>query len=254
MPLQDALVIAGAAIIASSINAAAGGGGFISYPSLISIGTAPLTANAVGTVALWTGNLASLNAYRSDADYSWKNTGPLIIAITLGGLIGAYLAVSSSPALFSKFVPFFLLFTWLLFLTSPAIIRRFLARSPSGISKAGKIAILFLTGIYGGFFGAGLGMILLTVFSFFGYKQLNEMNALKVLLVVCNNGIAAIAFIASRMINWEYTFIMIVGALVGGYYGARITRKIPQPILRKAIVVLGAMITLLFFLKEYSHF
>ncbi|MBO9727248.1 MAG: sulfite exporter TauE/SafE family protein [Chitinophaga sp.] len=248
---QDALVLFGAAIFGSSMNAAAGGGGFVAYPSLISIGTAPLAANASSTVALWPGNIASINAYRTDTDYSWKHTGPLIIAITLGGLIGASLAVMSSPRLFSKFVPFFLLFTWLLFVASPVLINRFLNGRQYHIGPTGKAVTLLLIGIYGGFFGAGLGMILLTVFSFFGYRQLNEMNGLKVLLVSFNNGIAAIAFIVSHMIVWEYTLIMLAGALLGGYYGAKLTRKIPQTILRNIIIVLGATITLLFFLKEY---
>ncbi|NSL91014.1 sulfite exporter TauE/SafE family protein [Chitinophaga solisilvae] len=251
IPVQDALVIFSAAIFGSSVNAVAGGGGFVSYPSLISAGAGPLAANAISTVALWPGNMASFRAYRTDADYSWKQTGPLIMAITLGGLIGSLLAVKSSPALFSRFVPFFLLFTWLVFVCSPVIIRRFLAGPQQHTGIAGKTVILLLTGIYGGFFGAGLGMLLLTIFSFLGYRQLNEMNGLKVLLVSWNNGIAAITFIASRMIIWEHTLIMLTGALLGGYYGARLARKIPQAVLRKIIVVLGAVITLLFFLKEY---
>lgn len=115
------------------------------------------------------------------------------------------------------------------------------------------LVIIFLIGIYGGYFGAGLGMILLTALSLIGLKSINEMNGIKVVLVSFNNGFAAITFIFSGIVLWQHTVIMLAGALIGGFYGAKLARKIKQEILQTFVMAIGAIITLMFFYKQYIN-
>ncbi|MCK6608143.1 MAG: sulfite exporter TauE/SafE family protein [Flavobacterium sp.] len=243
-----------AAILGSSLNAVAGGGGFISYPSLILCNIPSINANGIGTVALWPGNIASAKAYQKDINLSISSLIMLIISISGGGLLGAYLFINTSSRVFDGFVPFFLLSTWLLFVFSNKLRSYFSNKLESFSFEDANIIHLisiFFIGIYGGYFGAGLGMILLTAFSIIGLKNLNEMNGIKVILVSFNNGIAAFTFILSGIVIWQYAIVMLVGALIGGFYGAKIARKIEQQKLKNFIIWVGAIITIVFFYKEY---
>lgn len=254
MDLVTFSILFSAAIVGSSLNAVAGGGGFISYPSLIFCNIPPINANGISTVALWPGNITSAIAYKSDLNLSVKFIVYFIIAISLGGFIGAYLFLITTSKVFSNFVPFFLLFTWLLFVFSNKL-RDFLSTNTRNFNflkpNYYHIVCMFLIGIYGGYFGAGLGMIILTVFSLIGLKNLNEMNGIKVILVSFNNGIAAFTYIFSGIIIWQNTLVMIAGALIGGFYGAKLTRQIKQESLRTFIIIIGAITTVIFFYKQY---
>ncbi|MFH4964059.1 sulfite exporter TauE/SafE family protein [Gaetbulibacter sp. M235] len=243
-----------ASILGSSLNAVAGGGGFITYPSLIFSNIPNLNANGISTVALWPGNITSAVAYRKDIELSRKLILYFVMSISLGGFVGAYLFLNTSSTLFSIFVPFFLLFTWLLFVFSKTI-RNYFSSYLTDLHfitpNYFHIVFMFFIGIYGGYFGAGLGMIILTAFSLLGLKKLNEMNGIKVILVSFNNGIAALTYIFSGIVIWQYTLVMIIGALIGGFYGAKLTRQINQNFLHNFVIVIGAIITLIFFYKQY---
>lgn len=242
-----------AALAGSVLNAVAGGGGFIAFPSLVFAGASPVSANAISTVALWPGNIASAKAFQNDIKASRRTLLFLLSISGLGGFLGAMLLIFASSKTFEFLVPYFLLFSWLLFSFSAKILDYFKSRNEGQTSFTydhKKFAPLLVLGIYGGYFGAGLGMMVLTVFTFYGMKNLNEMNGLKVLMVAVNNGVAAFTLLFSGFINWHFTFIMIAGALIGGYYGASLTRKINQDLLKKIIIVIGGIITLYFFIAK----
>lgn len=254
MEILNPIILFIAAIIASSLNAVAGGGGFISYPSLIFCNILPINANGISTVSLWPGNIASAKAYQKDIKLPMRLLLFFILAISLGGLVGAFLFINTTTKVFNGFVPFFLLFTWLLFVFSNSL-RSYFSNKLNIFSFENSnffhLLSIFLIGIYGGYFGAGLGMILLTAFSIIGFKNLNEMNGIKVVLVSFNNGIAAFIFIFSGIVIWEHTIIMIIGALIGGFYGAKVARRIEQQKLKNFIITVGAFITIIFFYKQY---
>lgn len=254
MDIFTLIILFIASIIGSSLNAVAGGGGFITYPSLIFCNVPILNANGISTVALWPGNITSAIAYRKDIELSVNFILYFIISMSFGGFVGAYLFLHTSSKLFGSFVPFFLLFSWLLFVFSHRLRVYFIsylkdlhATKPNFL----QIIFMFFIGIYGGYFGAGLGIIILTALSLFGLKRINEMNGIKVILVSFNNGIAALTYIISGIVIWQYTLVMIFGALIGGFYGAKLTRKINPQIVHNFVIIIGAIITLIFFYKQY---
>ncbi|MBS7232616.1 sulfite exporter TauE/SafE family protein [Flavobacterium psychroterrae] len=242
-----------AAIAGSVLNAVAGGGGFIAFPSLVFAGAAPVNANAISTVALWPGNMASAKAFEKDIKASRRSLVYLLSISGLGGFLGAMLLIVASSKTFEFLVPYFLLFSWLLFSFSTKILEYFKSKTQaenSFIYDHKKFTALLALSIYGGYFGAGMGMMVLTVFTFYGMKNLNEMNGLKVLMVAVNNGIAAFTLLFSGFIDWYFTIVMIAGALIGGYYGAAVTRKVNQDVLKKIIIIIGGVITLYFFIAK----
>tara|TARA_R110000868_G_scaffold81946_2_gene231732 strand:+ start:42760 stop:43530 length:771 start_codon:yes stop_codon:yes gene_type:complete len=256
MELLNFTVLFLAAICGGALNAVAGGGGFIAYPSLLFCNIPPINANGISTVALWPGNIASAFSFKKDIRLSSKFILYFAAAISFGGLIGAYLFLNTSSKTFSSLVPFFLLFTWFLFVFSDKLRSYFSTHTTSfNLIKPNfsHLIFMFLIGIYGGYFGAGLGMIILTAFSLIGLKNLNEMNGIKVILVSFNNGIAAITYVFSGIIVWDYALIMVAGALIGGFYGAKLTRQIKQETLKKFVIVVGAVITVILFCKEYYY-
>lgn len=242
-----------AGLVGGALNAIAGGGGFITFPSLIFAGANQVNASAISTVALWPGNMASAKAFQDDIKISKRSVIYLLVIAGLGGLVGAYLLVTVSPKTFEFLVPYFLLTSWLMFAFSGKILNFFRAHinvQDSFEYSHRKAIPLFLLSIYGGYFGAGLGMMILTLFTLYGMNNLNEMNGLKVLMVSVNNGIAAIAFIISGIIVWNFAIVMFFGAIIGGYYGASLTRTIPQSLVKKVIIVIGGVITLYFFIYK----
>lgn len=242
-----------AALAGSVLNAVAGGGGFIAFPSLVFAGSSPVSANAISTVALWPGNITSAKAFEQDIKASRRSLVYLLSIAGFGGFLGAMLLILASSKTFEFLVPYFLLFSWLLFSFSSKILKYFKSKTQkqnSFIYDHKKFPALLVLSIYGGYFGAGLGMMVLTVFTFYGMKNLNEMNGLKVLMVAVNNGVAAFTLLFSGFIDWHFTVIMIAGALIGGYYGASMTRRINQDVLKKIIIIIGAVITLYFFIAK----
>lgn len=247
------ILLFSAAVAGSVLNAVAGGGGFIAFPSLVFAGSSPVSANAISTVALWPGNIASAKAFQNDIKASRRTLIYLLFISGLGGFLGAMLLILASSKTFEFLVPYFLLFSWLLFSFSSKILEYFKSKKQtqeSFVYDHKKFAALLILGIYGGYFGAGLGMMVLTVFTFYGMKNLNEMNGLKVLMVAVNNGVAALTLLFSGFIDWHFTLVMIAGAIIGGYYGASLTRKINQDILKKIIIIIGGLITLYFFMAK----
>jgi uncharacterized membrane protein YfcA len=241
-----------AAMAAGTINSVAGGGSFISFPALLLTGIPPISANATNTVALWPGVLASVGAYRREL--AVQRRGILLFsAISLtGGLLGALLLLRTREAVFEQLIPYLLLLATMVFATSPYLTR--LARRLGGrrevgpMQRAGILLLYFAIAIYGGFFGAGLGILTLAVLSMLGLENIHEMNALKTLQAGLVNGIAVATFVLAGVVQWPIALLMATGAIIGGYGGASVARQIKPTYVRYTVIAISVSLTAYFFL------
>jgi len=261
MPLDLALVDAGllfgAGLIGSAFNAVAGGGTFFTFPTFLSTGVAAVVANASNAVAIWPGRVLSIAAYRRELDRQLKRalwTGAVCLA---GGLTGAWLLLSSGDKAFMRTVPWLMLTATLLFLFDKPISRRFgireAAARPSPLAMAGLTLPLFFCATYGGFFGGGLGVVMIPVLSLTGVKDIQELNGLKNLLVTVVTSVAVATFVANGVVSWPGTIAMMAGALIGGYGGGYLARHIPARILRKIVISFGFLLSVYYFKDVYFH-
>ena len=201
------------------LNAVAGGGSFISFPTLLFTGVQPVPANATNTLALWLGATASGGAYRSRLNISRRVMIPLVITSIIGGVLGAILLIKTPASTFLRVLPWILLGATLLFTFGKHLTRRISARvSHDASTKALVGASMFelLVAVYGGYFGGGIGIMNLAMFAAMGMTDVHEMNALKTVLGAIINGVAAVAFVLSGAILWPQALVMTVGAVVGG--------------------------------------
>ncbi|WP_129672002.1 sulfite exporter TauE/SafE family protein [Candidatus Chloroploca sp. Khr17] len=240
-----------AALVAGAINSVAGGGSFISFPALLLVGVPPIAANATNTTALWPGIAASVGAYRREL--SLQKRGIMLFSglSMLGGLIGALLLLRTREAVFTEMIPYLLLLATLVFAFSPWLTAQARRLSHSAENTPGQrfviLGIYLSIAVYGGFFGAGLGILTLAVLSLMGQENIHEMNALKTLQATLINGIAVAAFILAGIVEWPMALIMILGAIIGGYGGAAIARKLDPLLVRRLVIALSVSLTIYFF-------
>jgi uncharacterized membrane protein YfcA len=240
-----------AAVAAGAINAVAGGGSFISFPALLLIGVPPITANATNTTALWPGSLASVGAYRRELAVQRKGIVLFSAISMLGGLLGALLLLRTGESTFEALIPYLLLLATAVFAFSPQITkltRR--AGGKGGEQPARRVAVLavyFAVAVYGGFFGAGLGILTLAVLGLLGLENIHEMNALKTLQASLVNGVAVIAFVLAGAVDWPLALLMTVGAIAGGYGGAAIARQVSPQLVRWIVIGISVSLTVYFF-------
>lgn len=240
-----------AGLLAGAMNALAGGGSFVSLPAMIMAGVPPVQANASGTVALFPGGLASAWAYRDGlrplADVSLQ---VLLVATLCGGLAGALLLLCTSSAAFMLVLP------WLLLLASIALAfgRRIgeALRARCHIHPRVVVAVQFLLGVYGGYFGGAVGIMMMAVWGLLDNRDLKHLNAPRTLLVSAANVIAVIAFSLANAVRWPETLVMLAGALIGGYSGARIARRASPQIIRTLTLLATSVIMLVFFVRTYA--
>jgi uncharacterized membrane protein YfcA len=249
------LVIAIAAFAAGAINSIAGGGTLLSFPALVWIGVNPVMANATNTFALWPGSFAAMVGFRRELANVRRWLLLLTIPALLGGATGGVLLLHTSMATFTRLVPFLILGATLLLAGQELITRRLgvLAHAHEN-PTAGWITIVaifqFLVGIYGGYFGAGIGILILAALGLIGLTDMHEMNGLKNLLAICINGVAAIYFAWSGAVLWKDGFIMAVAAIIGGYLGARVARRLGRTFVRRSVVVIGLAMGIALFFKR----
>jgi uncharacterized membrane protein YfcA len=241
---------AGAAAVAAAINSSAGGGSFLTFPTLVYLGVPPISANATNTAAMWLGQGGSMTGFRDELR---RPTPRFVAAMTVsaaGGIAGAVLLLHTPPDTFNRVIPWLLLLATLTFAAAPLILR--LTKHPGGTAdiRTDSLIPLFLIAVYGGYFGGGQGLMMLAYFALIGMTDLRKMNALKAVLAFINNGVPVIPFVLARALEWDVAAAMCIGAIVGGYYGARVTRSIPPRIMRGAIVAIGAVTTIAFFVRE----
>lgn len=253
-PLQIVLLFV-AAFVAGVINAVAGGGSFISFPALVLTGVPPISANATNTAALWPGAVASVGAYRRELANQRAQIITFGVLSLIGGLLGALLLLRTQDALFERLIPFLMLGATLVFAASPAITRAIKRAQDGAVHRSGiarrvlVFALYMLVAIYGGFFGAGLGILTLAVLGLLGFENIHEMNALKTLQAAVINGVALLAFVVAGVIQWPQALVMVVGAIAGGYGGAAVARQLNPAWVRATVIVVSVSLTLYFFVR-----
>jgi uncharacterized protein len=248
MSVTQLLVPAVAAFAAGMLNGVAGGGSFLSFPALLFAGVPPISANATNNAAMWVGTIGSARGYREDVRENRSLLLPVLVTSAVGSLIGALLLLHTPQALFVHLIPWLLLFATLLFAVSP-LLRRRTERAPG--HAPWQIAAQFAVAIYGGYFGAGMGILMLAVLACSGLPSLNAQNAIKNVLAVAINGVALVPFVLARIVDWRFAVPMAALALAGGYFGARIFRRLPQPVSRAVVIIIGVGMTMVFFARSF---
>jgi uncharacterized membrane protein YfcA len=246
-----------AAIVAGALNAVAGGGSFISFPVLLFTGVPPVQANATNTVALWTGLVTSSRAYFHRLDVPRRLLVPLLLSSIMGGLIGGLLLVKTPQRTFLHLIPWLLLAATVLFVFGPRLRAVAVKSATEGLAHTSwrvltLVAIFeLLVGIYGGYFGAGIGFMMLAMFAILGMRDIHSMNALRTLLATVVNAAAVVTFIMSRAVFWRQCLVMIAGALLGGWLGAHVAQKADPRKVRAFVIVLGFAMSAYFFVDVY---
>ncbi len=239
-----------AAFCAGAMNSVAGGGTFFSFPALLAVGVPPIAANASNSVALWPASLSGAWAYRKELKRYKRYLIPMGIVSLLGGIGGGLLLLSTKDATFSRLIPWLLLFATVLFAFSGRIstlLRGSAFDAPNNSVTA--IAGQAIVSIYGGFFGAGMGILMLASLAMAGHDDVHEINAIKNFLSAIIYSVTVLTFVIAGTVNWPYTVIMLATATLGGYWGATIARKIPALWLRRFIIAVGFVLSVLYFYK-----
>jgi uncharacterized membrane protein YfcA len=236
-----------AAFVAGAMNSVAGGGSFLSFPALVFAGVPPISANATNNCAMWVGTIGSARGYKQEISEHRALLLPVIAVSIAGSLIGACALLLTPSTLFERLIPWLLLFATTVFAVSPWLSRKRTAAAPR--SAPWQLIVQFAVAIYGGYFGAGMGILMLAVLAFTGLPNFNAQNAIKNALSVTINGVAVIPFVLARIVDWRFAIPMAAIALAGGYFGARFFRRVPQPISRAIVIVIGLTMTGLFFAK-----
>lgn len=234
------------AFAAGAINSVAGGGTLLSFPTLIWLGLNSVSANATSTVAIWPGSLGGMWGYRKELRTADRRMLALTVPSLVGGIIGALLLRFTPPSIFDAVVPFLILFATLLFMVQETVQRVF---KTGTVGLGGAIAFQFLVALYGGYFGAGIGILMLAALSILGLTDIHQMNGLKNFFALCINGVAAIYFMVAHMVEWPYVLVMAVGAVAGGYGGAGLARRMGRAAVRKVVVGIGFAMAVSLFVK-----
>jgi uncharacterized protein len=245
------------ALGAGVMNALAGGGTLLTFPALLAV-VSPVVANVTSTVALLPGSIASAWGYRRElhACRSWIVL--LTIPSLVGGICGALLVTKLPQDIFKALVPWLVLLAAIIFLLQPALIRLVRRRHgafkrsgpPTWLARAAVVCCQLLVAIYGGYFGAGIGILMLTSLGFLDLADIHEMNALKTWLAFCINGISAILFVMDGEVVWAYALSMAVTAIAGGYLGARLALRLEPRYVRWIVIVIGFTLAGYFFYSQ----
>jgi uncharacterized membrane protein YfcA len=240
--------------VGGAINALAGGGSFVAFPTLLFVGVPPVPANATNCLALFVGTTASGGAYRSRLAVRDPLTFFLVLTSVLGGLLGAFLLIRTPRATFVRLLPWLMLVATLLFAGGPHL-GKLLGGGPRRDPGAGAVlgACLFqaVVAIYGGYFGGGIGIMILAMLSVLGRNDLQAMNAFKVLLVGIINGVASVTFVVTGAVWWPQALAMTGGAILGGYTAARHHDRLPPLFVRGFVILAGLSMTVVFFLRRF---
>jgi hypothetical protein len=252
--LGTILFLTFAAVLGGALNSVAGGGSFISFPALLFTGVPPIPANATNTIAVWTAAAASGGAYRKRLDVPWRVLVPLLAASLVGGLAGAVLLLKTPAQTFMRVLPWLILGATVLFVFGKRLTgerRSPLAHEASTAALAGAAAFQLVVGVYGGYFGGGMGIAMLAMLATLGMTDIHAMNALKSVMGFVINGVAVVTFIVARAVYWRQGIVMIIGGMAGGYLGAHYAQKLPQAWVRAFVVLVGTGMTVYFFWKSY---
>jgi hypothetical protein len=245
-----------AAVAGGAINSVAGGGTLLTFPALLSVGVAPIAANATSTVALVPGSLSAFWGYRSELHGPKHHLLYLGLPSAAGGLAGAIFLLRAGDSLFSLLVPWLILGATGLFVIQDPV-RRWTERHLGGSERSsrwrlgGVMVFQFFVAMYGGFFGAGIGILMLAALGMLGLQSIHRMNGLKNFAAVCINGVASATFILQQRVRWDLALIMAAGAIAGGYGGAGIAKRLGQKNVRRIVVLVGLSIGLQMLVRRY---
>jgi len=244
-----------AAFLAGVLNAVAGGGSFLLFPAILGMNVLPVQANATNTVALWPGQLTSIAAYRHDVRRNLRLAMLMGLAGLVGGTAGAVVLLNTPQKTFLHLVPWLLLAAASIFAVSGPVSRWLERRKGSIVHPHAPRQLPVFLGtmvvcFYVGYFGAGAGFLIITLLSLFGFQDLNEINALKVVSTTMANGVAFLIFVADQQVVWRYCLLAMVTCAIGGYTSASMARKVPQPLLRAVVVFIGLGMAAWFFWKN----
>jgi len=250
-PLSHLAAATAAAFVAGAINAIAGGGTNVSFPALVWLGLPPVVANATSAVALWPGSLAGAWGYRRPLRGARPAWFWLIAPSVVGGAIGAWLLVALPSRAFAAVAPWLVLASTALFAGRLLLARRAVASAPEQTpprlarrSLLAGLLVQLLIAIYGGYFGAGIGILMLATLGICGIDDLDVANGLKNLLAAAINGTAVIGFALAGKVEWRIALVMALGAIAGGWAGAHIAQRLPPLVARWSIVAIGVLMTI----------
>lgn len=255
------LVVFVAAAIAGTLNAIAGGGSFISFPTLLFLGMPAVQANATNTVGLWPGLAASGAAYLRLLKVPAKLLVPLLATALGGGLVGGVLLIKTPQQTFEHLIPWLLLAATLLFAFGNRI--RAMAGHSTNVHDLRALSfpsiLLFsflnlLAGVYAGYFGGGIGFVVLAMLTAIGMSDVHNMNALRTVLAAAMNAAAVVTFIVAGAVYWPQCLVMIAGALSGGWFGAKFAQRTDPKKMRYAIIAIGVTLTIYFFVTVYGRY
>lgn len=248
MSFSHAALMFVAAFFAGIVNSIAGGGMLLVFPMMIWLGLDPKVANATCTVALWPGLFGGLFGYRREMNDSSLILMRLGVISVIGGGVGAWLLIATPSPIFARLVPFLILFATILFMIQTPVNRWLRLPSVEGESTRGwwigVIILQFFSATYGGYFGAGNGILMLAAMGLLGLHDIHRANGIKNFLGICINGVAVFSFSIAHMVSWPRALPMAVAATIGGYVGARTARRVGRRFIRRAIVAIGFAITI----------
>ncbi|MEL6939854.1 MAG: sulfite exporter TauE/SafE family protein [Cyanobacteria bacterium J06598_1] len=253
----EAVLLFGAAVVAGGINAIAGGGGLLVFPALLLSGISPISANATSAAGIWVGMLVNNIAYRSELRPVAKWLGPVTVATLAGGALGAWLLLNFSDEGFAFIVPYLVALGTLLFAIAPKLARwtQQSSLSDEGLPAFNQSTLLFFQGvisIYGGFFGGGAGILMLTLLSLTNPGRLQMLQAVKVWLALCINAAALSYFVFADIIDWPYAGLVAVGTSAGGYSSVYLAQKVSAVWLRHFVIATGTVLSIYFFTITYE--
>jgi uncharacterized membrane protein YfcA len=248
------LFLIASAFVAGAMNSIAGGGTLLTFPALTSV-VVPAVANATSTVALLPGSFAGALGYRTELAASRRFVGRMIAPSLIGGFLGAWLVIRDEQA-FAELVPWLILTAALLFVMQAPVARWLKVHKPDhepgSVMQSVLVLCQFAIALYGGYFGAGIGILMLTALGFMGVGDIHRMNAVKTFLAATINGASVVVFIWFGRVNWNYAAAMAVAAILGGYLGARLARRLPAQYVRYAVIVIGFGLAIFYFARQYG--
>jgi uncharacterized membrane protein YfcA len=249
--------IAAVSALSGAVNSIAGGGTLLTFPALLGLGVTPVSANATSTVALWPGSFASMLGYRQELRGAEQWALKLAVPSILGGLTGAALLMATTDEQFRAIVPWLVFGATLLFAFQGRVmrwLRHYTTEVPHGPQPVAPTRAMmlgqFAVSIYGGYFGAGAGIVMLAAFGLMGMTNIHRMNGLKNFNGICFNGIAAATFALKGLVNWPIALVMALGSSAGGYMMSGLAQKVPQSWVRGAVSLIGVASAVWLFLSR----
>jgi uncharacterized membrane protein YfcA len=250
------------AFFAGVMNSVAGGGTLLTFPALTGVIT-PAMANGTSTVALLPGSFAGALGYRKELWECRRFVVRMFAPSVAGGFLGAWLVGKDQDA-FATLVPWLILMAAVLFVVQAPLSKWLKKRAaaegahpdhhePGWFLQALVIGFQFLVAVYGGYFGAGIGILMLSALGFMGVGDIHRMNAVKTFLAASINTASVVVFVRDKLVNWDYAIPMVVAAIIGGYAGARVARRLPASYVRYAVIVIGFGLAAYYFIKKYAE-